>query len=137
MKSSLLKSLLVAFIILIVLSVVMFVPEENFLLHADSRTVDDEVLAKINKVRVLCWVMTAPSTIHEKAAAIEKTWGRRCDKLLLMSSRTQNITSDNVIALPVDEGRGNLWRKFRAAYKYVYENHFEEADWFMKTDDDA
>ena len=34
-------------------------------------------------------------------------------------------------------GRDNLWLKTRAAWKYVYENHFNDADWFIKVDDDT
>lgn len=41
------------------------------------------------------------------------------------------------IALPVKEGRDNLWLKTKEAYKYVYNNYFDKADWFLKADDDT
>ena len=41
------------------------------------------------------------------------------------------------IMLYIFLGHGNLWAKTRAAWKYVYENHANDADWFIKTDDDT
>lgn len=41
------------------------------------------------------------------------------------------------IALPCEEGRDHLWCKVRAAFKYVYEHHLNEADFFLKADDDS
>lgn len=41
------------------------------------------------------------------------------------------------IPLPVAQGRVWLWHKAKEAFKYVYENHLEDADWFFKADDDT
>ncbi|CAG0884007.1 unnamed protein product, partial [Darwinula stevensoni] len=40
------------------------------------------------------------------------------------------------IALPVGEGREHLWEKTREAFRYIYQHHFQDADWFFKADDD-
>lgn len=79
--------------------------------------------------------MTSPDNLVTKARHVAQTWGKRCNKLLLMSSKPdENL---DVVALPVEEGRDNLWAKTKVAFKYVYEHHFDDADWFLKADDDT
>lgn len=87
-------------------------------------------------IRVLCWVLTTPENHKLKVIHVNSTWGKRCNKLLFMSTKSdQNI--DGVIALPVKEGRNTLWDKTRSALQYVYNYHFNDADWFLKADDDS
>lgn len=88
-----------------------------------------------SKVRILCWVMTQPKTLKTKAQAVKDTWGKRCNVLLFISSvEDKNFP---VVGLSVPEGRKNLWLKTRAAWKYIYDHHFYDADWFLKADDDS
>ena len=79
--------------------------------------------------------MTAPKNLQSKARHVKATWGKRCNKLLFMSS--EDDPSLPAVGLHVPEGRDNLWGKTKRAFQYVYENHFHEADWFMKADDDT
>ncbi|XP_060658602.1 glycoprotein-N-acetylgalactosamine 3-beta-galactosyltransferase 1-like isoform X1 [Drosophila nasuta] len=98
----------------------------------DNSTVADQLR---KEVRILCWVMTNPENHKKKARHIKRTWGKRCNILLFMSSEYDDELP--TVKLDVEEGRVNLWRKVKEAFKYVYKHHFNDADWFYKTDDDT
>ncbi|XKL67662.1 hypothetical protein PGB90_003153 [Kerria lacca] len=87
------------------------------------------------KVRVLCWVMTSPVNHKRKAFHIKQTWGKHCNSLLFMSTKVDKELSS--VALPVKEGRNNLWEKTREAFKYIYKNYNGSYDWIIKADDDT
>uniref|UniRef100_A0A182J6M8 Glycoprotein-N-acetylgalactosamine 3-beta-galactosyltransferase 1 n=1 Tax=Anopheles atroparvus TaxID=41427 RepID=A0A182J6M8_ANOAO len=95
----------------------------------------DRSINLTESVRVLCWVMTTPENHQEKVVHLKATWGARCNKLLIMSSVADPVVGS--IALPVEEGRKSLWNKTREAFRYIYERHLEEYDWFFKADDDT
>nr|CAH0107414.1 unnamed protein product [Daphnia galeata] len=94
------------------------------------------VLEDLNgKVRVLCWIMTTPQNHETKALAVKETWGKRCNVILFMSSEKDSILPS--VQLPVKEGRNELWGKTREAFRYVWEHHQHDVDWFLKADDDT
>ena len=39
--------------------------------------------------------------------------------------------------LSVEEGRNGLWGKTREAFRYIWNNYRDQADWFFKADDDT
>ncbi|XP_064205583.1 glycoprotein-N-acetylgalactosamine 3-beta-galactosyltransferase 1 isoform X1 [Anguilla rostrata] len=86
------------------------------------------------KVRVLCWVMTAPKNLQKKALHVRATWTKRCDKVLFMSSEETEFPT---VGLNVTEGRDQLYWKTIRAFQYIHKTHLDDADWFLKADDDT
>lgn len=101
----------------------------------DTQPYEDLLSEKLfDEVRILCWVLTGPKNHRKKAIHVMRTWGQRCTKLLFMSSLVDPVLGS--IALPVKEGRNNLWDKTKHALEYIYKHHFGDAEWFLKVDDD-
>ncbi|KAH9515882.1 Glycoprotein-N-acetylgalactosamine 3-beta-galactosyltransferase 1 [Dermatophagoides farinae] len=98
---------------------------------------DEDIVARhLSKtVRILCWVMTAPKNHQEKAKHVKETWGKRCNTLIFISSEADS--SLPAIKLDVPEGRDHLWAKTIGGFNYSYHHHLNDADWFMKADDDT
>ncbi|XP_026327583.1 glycoprotein-N-acetylgalactosamine 3-beta-galactosyltransferase 1-like [Hyposmocoma kahamanoa] len=103
------------------------------LMHPKDDTSIAEALAA--KIRILCWVITHPPNHDKLPVAIKDTWGRKCTKLVFLS--TEHDESIPTVKLPVREGRDYLWGKMKAAIHYIYKNHRQDADWFLRTDDDT
>lgn len=87
------------------------------------------------KVRVLCWVMTGPNNLETKARHVKNTWTRHCNIVVFMSSVED--PDFPTVGLGTKEGRDQLYWKTIRAFHYAHEHHIQEADWFLKADDDT
>ena len=48
---------------------------------------ENETVAILHtEVRIVCWIMTHPENHAKKAVHVKATWGRRCNRLIFMSS---------------------------------------------------
>ncbi|KAM6974279.1 LOW QUALITY PROTEIN: glycoprotein-N-acetylgalactosamine 3-beta-galactosyltransferase 1 [Tautogolabrus adspersus] len=78
--------------------------------------------------------MTGPKYMNSRTRHIRETWARHCDKVLFMSSIKIDFPT---VGLNVSEGRENLYWKTIRAFQYIHKHHLDEADWFLKADDDT
>ncbi|XP_061909074.1 glycoprotein-N-acetylgalactosamine 3-beta-galactosyltransferase 1-A isoform X1 [Entelurus aequoreus] len=87
------------------------------------------------KVRVLCWVMTETHNLRTRAHHVRATWARHCNAVVFMSSvKDPDLPA---VGLDTNEGRDQLYWKTIRAFHYIYEHHVDQADWFLKADDDT
>lgn len=60
-----------------------------------TEVIDIQKGALYDDVRVLCWVMTNPTNHWTKAQFVKRTWGRRCNILLFMSTAEGKLFEEN------------------------------------------
>lgn len=87
------------------------------------------------EVRILCWIMTCPENHKSKARHVQETWGKRCNKLIFISSEYDEKLGS--ISFNVSEERMQLWDKTKQAFEYIYNNYKDKYDWVLKADDDT
>jgi hypothetical protein len=88
-----------------------------------------------DEIKIVCLVLTQPTDHQTKAKNVKNTWGSKCNKLIFLS--TENDNELGAIGLPFNESREILWGKVKEGFLYAYENFYEDADWFLKADDDS
>ncbi|XP_059416086.1 glycoprotein-N-acetylgalactosamine 3-beta-galactosyltransferase 1-B-like [Carassius carassius] len=108
-----------------------------FNLNHPHHTGEDGTLADtlFKHVRVLCWVMTSPNNLEKKAQHVKATWSRHCNIVVFISS--VDDPDFPTVGLNTKEGRDQLYWKTIRAFHYVMDKYGDEADWFLKADDDT
>jgi glycoprotein-N-acetylgalactosamine 3-beta-galactosyltransferase len=87
-------------------------------------------------IKILCLVVLSPETQKTKGMAIKNSWGKRCTKLLFMSTKADHEL--DIVLLPKQHyGIEKNWFKTREALRYAYEHHSNEFDWIYKAEDNT
>lgn len=98
-----------------------------FLVADDTSTAD----RLYQSVRVLCLVFTAEDNPRELAIPVNTTWGRRCNRLLFVS--TKNEDGIGLATVVVDsQNTGRHSHRTREALDKVFANHLDDYEWFVK-----
>ena len=80
--------------------------------------------------------MADPGLLNTRVVHQKATWGKRCEKLLVMSSKEDK--NFPAIGLPnTKEGRSHIDFKTKAAWKYIYKRYIDNYDFFVKVDTDT
>ncbi len=88
-----------------------------------------------DEIKIVCLVLTQPKYHEIRAEEVKRTWGKKCNKLIFLSSKADNKLGS--IGVSYEENRQILWEKVRNGFLYAFENFYDEFDWFLKADDDS
>jgi len=80
-------------------------------------------------------ITTHPDNHKDKAVPIKETWGKRCDVLVFVSTKS-DPTLPTVKVCDIED-RSHLWCKTKEGLRYAYSYFLDHADWFLKADDDT
>jgi hypothetical protein len=85
--------------------------------------------------RILCGIYTYEGH-HAQLQSQAQTWGWRCDGFLGFSTRT--FPDIGAVDLPHEgtESYGNMWQKVRSIWAYIYDNYYDDFDYFHLSGDD-
>lgn len=87
-----------------------------------------------DEVKILCLIMTRPATHKSKAQHIKNTWGKRCNKLLFLT--TKEDPDLDTVFIPWSDSRKALRRKTKLGFLHVHDHYLNDYDYFLKADDD-
>ncbi|CAJ1893327.1 unnamed protein product [Cylindrotheca closterium] len=85
--------------------------------------------------KILCFIMSH-SKATTKINAVLKTWGRKCDKLLIASNETDSRIG--AVKMNSEASYLGLWNKLNETMTYIW-NEFgaDQFEWVLKADDDT
>merc|ERR1740139_1533831 len=87
------------------------------------------------RAKIFCLVYTIEE-FHYKIPSIKETWGSKCDGFMVASNKTDAFLGAVDIPHEGPEIYRNIWQKVRSMWSYVYDNYYDEYDWFHIGGDD-
>jgi len=87
------------------------------------------------RAKIFCLVYTIEK-FHDRIPTIRQTWGQKCDGFMVGSTKTDRELGTVNIPHEGKEEYDNIWQKVRSMWSYIYDNYYEEYDWFHIGGDD-
>ena len=87
------------------------------------------------RTKLLCIIYTT-EPYHDRIPAIRETWGQKCDGFMAVSNVTDKELGTVNIPHEGPESYDNMWQKVRSMWSYVYDNYYQDYDWFHIGGDD-
>jgi len=91
--------------------------------------------SKKERVKIFCSVFTIESG-HHNIPMIRQTWGKKCDGFMVASNKTDTSLGTVDILHKGPETYNNIWQKVRSLWSYVYDNYYDQYDFFHIGGDD-
>ncbi len=113
---------------------VRFIFSIAFLVVCNETSTSAELLDKLNKKsRVLCFIMANPAN-ESKWKHLKNLYGKNCDKFLNQMKHKDGL---EIFGVDIPEGRDHLAERCYKGFQYVYEQYYNDYDYFMRTDEDT
>uniref|UniRef100_A0A914VYQ9 N-acetylgalactosaminide beta-1,3-galactosyltransferase n=1 Tax=Plectus sambesii TaxID=2011161 RepID=A0A914VYQ9_9BILA len=81
--------------------------------------------------------MTSKRNHKNRAAVVDETWPKRCDKYEFFTDDGNTTFPSADIFYNMTDGHIKLWPKTKVALQYIYDTYLDDFDWFLKADDDT
>ena len=90
-------------------------------MFADSSNAADDLF---NSVRVLCYIPCSEESLRNSAKAVLRTWGRRCNKIILFTKKKHKNLPTVAVKIP-DNGKGHLEQEPFGLWAIWDRNHLD------------
>jgi glycoprotein-N-acetylgalactosamine 3-beta-galactosyltransferase len=95
-----------------------------------------QVAERRSSPKILCFLMTHSENHATRVAAVRKTWGKRCDKLVIASNSSDPTIE--AIHMKSEATYTGLWEKLNETMNYLWEQYRQDDyEWIYKADDDT
>jgi len=108
----------------------------NYKMLTQKVVIDFDAVKNIEKpVKIFCVVYTIQPS-HDRIPPILQTWGQKCDGFMVASNKTDPALYTVEIPHEGEEIYNNIWQKVRSIWSYVYDNYYQDYDFFHIGGDD-